>query len=298
MLSVYGIRHHGPGSAASLRNALEASPPDVLLIEGPPDADGLISFVTHAVMAPPVALLVYNPANLRQASFFPFAEFSPEWVAMKFALERGIPVRFMDLPMSQVFALRTSDVRETAEQRDDPFTEIAALAGYADPERWWESAFERHTRSSGETFDAVLELMRALRGSKTTPETRETELREAWMRQQIRAAQKATSGTVAVVCGAWHAPVLADTPNIKATTDAALLKGLKKVKTQATWTPWTFERLARQSGYGAGVLAPPGTAYCGNTQTIRMPCGCRWWPAPCVVAVWTSHPPTLSKLCA
>lgn len=256
MLSIYGIRHHGPGSAASLRSALEVSPPDVLLIEGPPDADGLISFATHAEMMPPVALLVYNPVNLRQASFFPFAEFSPEWVAITFALERGIPVQFMDLPMSYVFALRASDAREMAEHRNDPFAEIAALAGYADPERWWESAFERSTRTGGDTFSTVLELMNALRGSKTTPETRETQLREAWMRQQIRAAQKTTSGTVAVVCGAWHAPVLADTPNIKATTDAALLKGLKKVKTQATWTPWTFERLARQSGYGAGVLAP------------------------------------------
>ncbi|MCC6410770.1 MAG: hypothetical protein IT270_03875, partial [Saprospiraceae bacterium] len=241
MISIYGIRHHGPGSAASLRSALEASPPDVVLIEGPPDADGLIPFATHAGMTPPVALLVYNPANLRQASFFPFAEFSPEWVAMVFALERGIPVQFMDLPMSHVFALREGDVQETETHRDDPFTEIATLAGYADPERWWESAFERSTRSSGETFETVLELMRVLRGSKTTPESRETQLREAWMRQQIRAAQKTTSGTVAVVCGAWHAPVLADTPNIKATVDAALLKGLKKVKTQSTWTPWTFE---------------------------------------------------------
>ncbi len=256
MLFVYGIRHHGPGSAASLRRALEAAPPDVLLVEGPPDADDLISFAPHADMAPPVALLVYNPANLKQASFFPFAEFSPEWVAVIFALERGIPVRFMDLPMSHVFALRDGDMVERAGQRDDPFTQIAAMAGYEDPERWWESAFERNTLHSGDTFGTVLELMAALRGNKNAPESRETLLREAWMRQQIRAAQKATSGTVAVVCGAWHAPVLADTPHIKAATDAALLKGLKKVKTQSTWTPWTFERLARQSGYGAGVLAP------------------------------------------
>jgi hypothetical protein len=254
MLNVYGIRHHGPGSAAGLRAALEATPPAVVLVEGPPDADALLPFVLHAAMVPPVALLVYNPADLKQASFFPFAEFSPEWVAIRFALERGIPVRFMDLPMSHAFALRSADAEEGL--RDDPFSEIAALAGFSDPERWWEHMFEHGGRGGQTAFDMVLELMQALRSGKTTPESRETLLREAWMRQQIRTALKESGGTVAVVCGAWHAPVLADTPHRKAADDAALLKGLKKVKTQCTWTPWTFERLARRSGYAAGVLAP------------------------------------------
>jgi hypothetical protein len=36
---VLGIRHHGPGSARSLGAALAALAPDVVLIEGPPDAD-------------------------------------------------------------------------------------------------------------------------------------------------------------------------------------------------------------------------------------------------------------------
>ena len=39
---LYGIRHHGPGSARSLREALTGLEPDVVLIEGPPEADALI----------------------------------------------------------------------------------------------------------------------------------------------------------------------------------------------------------------------------------------------------------------
>jgi hypothetical protein len=35
-----------------------------------------------------------------------------------------------------------------------------------------------------------------------------------------------------------------------------LLKGLPKVKVQATWTPWTYGRLSLQSGYGAGIESP------------------------------------------
>src|SRR6185437_13199052 len=35
-----------------------------------------------------------------------------------------------------------------------------------------------------------------------------------------------------------------------------LLKSLSKVKTVATWIPWTYDRLAVVSGYGAGVHSP------------------------------------------
>ena len=34
---IFGIRHHGPGSARSLRAALEQLRPDAILVEGPPD---------------------------------------------------------------------------------------------------------------------------------------------------------------------------------------------------------------------------------------------------------------------
>jgi hypothetical protein len=38
--------------------------------------------------------------------------------------------------------------------------------------------------------------------------------------------------------------------------DAKLLKGLPRMKVEATWVPWTSGRLAASSGYGAGVNAP------------------------------------------
>ena len=38
--------------------------------------------------------------------------------------------------------------------------------------------------------------------------------------------------------------------------DAQLLRGLKRMKVEATWVPWTASRLAYASGYGAGVESP------------------------------------------
>jgi len=74
------------------------------------------------------------------------------------------------------------------------------------------------------------------------------------MRQTIRQAQKEGFDRIAVVCGAWHAPVLAQMP--KASADTATLKRMAKVKVQATWIPWTNRRLSYYSGYGAGIESP------------------------------------------
>jgi hypothetical protein len=60
---------------------------------------------------------------------------------------------------------------------------------------------------------------------------------------------------IAVVCGAWHVPALAE-PLPPATHDARVLKGLPKRKVACTWVPWTHGRLASASGYGAGVSSP------------------------------------------
>lgn len=81
-VEVYGVRHHGPGSARSLLTALEAYGPDAVLIEGPADADPLLAWAVAEGMAPPVALLAYAADDPGAAAFWPFAVFSPEWQAL------------------------------------------------------------------------------------------------------------------------------------------------------------------------------------------------------------------------
>jgi hypothetical protein len=130
---------------------------------------------------------------------------------------------------------------------------IARLAGYADSEQWWETHLE-HAPGNADTFAVVLDLMTALREELARPETEETLLREAFMRETLRATLGQGYARVAVVCGAWHAPVLQ--PELLKKEDKVRLKGLKKMPTETTWIPWTYERLSFSSGYGAGVLSP------------------------------------------
>jgi Family of unknown function (DUF5682) len=260
--TILGIRHHGPGSARAVAGALDALKPDRLLIEGPPDADDVIAFAAQSSMEPPVAILVYDAADPKNAVYYPFARFSPEWVAIRWALQNGVPIRFMDLPQSHRLATEPTEVDLKAEVEswvpgDDPIGMLARAAGYEDGERWWEHVVEHRRDQPVETFDAIAQAMTTLREDETTSRAPDEPRREAWMRKTIREELKAGAERLAVVCGAWHAPVLtAEKIKESKKNDDAILKGLEKVKTVATWVPWTYGRLTFASGYGAGVRSP------------------------------------------
>ena len=101
----FGIRHHGPGCARSLVRAFAAWQPDAVLVEGPPEADGLLPHLNDAALVPPVALLVHAVETPQQAVFYPFARFSPEWQALRWAAGAGVAARFIDLPRAHALAL-------------------------------------------------------------------------------------------------------------------------------------------------------------------------------------------------
>lgn len=248
-----GVRHHGPGSARAVRRALEAAGPRVVLIEGPPEADGLVPLAAEPDMRPPVALLAHVVDEPGKSAFWPFAEFSPEWVAVRWALEHEVPVRFIDLPAAHSLAMRGEDEEIAGEEdvRVDPLRVLAETAGYDDAERWWEDVVEHR---EGDAFAALGEAMGALRESFGDGGHGRDLVREAYMRLQVRSAQREFGEGVAVVCGAWHVPALREKTTVAA--DRALLKGLPKAKVDLTWVPWTYRRLARTSGYGAGIESP------------------------------------------
>jgi hypothetical protein len=277
-----GVRHHGPGSARAVRGALEAAKPEVVLIEGPPEADALIPLAAEKDMRPPVALLAHVVDEPGHSAFWPLAEFSPEWVAIRWALEHGVPARFIDLPATHTLAWGREEEKEAADEekgqgekgeretgvsdrsvvadvRIDPLAVLAETAGYDDPERWWEDVVE-HRGGAGSgadpfaPFTALEEAMGALREAYGVGGHDRDLVREAYMRLQMRAAQREFGEEVAVVCGAWHVPALRQKTTVAA--DRALLKGLPRAKADMTWVPWTHRRLSRVSGYGAGIDSP------------------------------------------
>ncbi len=102
-VTVLGIRHHGPGSARAVAAALAEINPDLILVEGPAEGDGALAYTGS--LTPPVALTVYAIDEPRDAAFWPLAEFSPEWQALRHGAAAGIPVRFIDLPFGNTLTL-------------------------------------------------------------------------------------------------------------------------------------------------------------------------------------------------
>ncbi|MDH6704501.1 hypothetical protein P3T27_001204 [Kitasatospora sp. MAA19] len=286
-VALLGIRHHGPGSARAVAAALEAWQPDAVLIEGPPEADGIVRLAAEKDLVPPVALLAHAVDDPAKAAFWPYAEFSPEWVAIRYGVERELPVRFIDLPAGYGFgpadaedsvdseepAEAVEPVEPVAEPVADPLALLAEAAGHDDPERWWEDVVEHRAPGADALapFAAVAEAMAALR-AEGLGESRRDRLREAYMRQQIRAARRAGHGRIAVVCGAFHVPALAAMPTVA--HDRALLAELpRKVRTDITWVPWTHRRLSQATGYGAGVQSPGWYHHLFTTEGDPVP---RW----------------------
>jgi len=291
-LHLLGIRHHGPGSAALLCEALDKLDPEAVLIEGSPEADSLIPYASLPGMKPPVALLSYVVDNPQLAVFFPFAEFSPEWQAIRWALSKGRPVRFIDWPVSVSLGqlaqtraetdseladkpLDTPEVDSNAPEQTsseqinleyepkDPLDLLAEAAGYIDGEAFWNTLIEQQAglhKDPLAVFAAVESALTAARAWQEakqflSPQRLKRELwREAHMRLNLRQALKEYEGTIVAVVGAWHLGGLRAETSIAA--DKALIKDLPRSKTATLWVPWTHSRLTMTSGYGAGIVSP------------------------------------------
>ena len=292
---LFGIRHHGPGCARSLLQALAALEPDCLLVEGPPDGQDLLELMKDAGLVPPVALLIYDPQDARDAVFYPFAEFSPEWQALRFGLTRNLPTRFFDLPICHQLGQQEASERSPDAQpaptagpdaaprpateasadappdqqtgaggeiadlvERDPFDWLGRAAGYSDGESWWNHLVEE--RGDGlHLFAAIREAMTLVREESSTGHwTAQRREREARREAHMRKLmrQAQKDGFTRIAVVCGAWHVPALVELPSVQSDNALLKSLPKRKVAATWVPWSYPHLSTASGYGAGISSP------------------------------------------
>jgi hypothetical protein len=262
--------------AFHLARFLDTVDPTAVLVEGPSDATETIVHLADRRTKPPVALLAFTQQRPVRSILFPLAEYSPEWVALTWALKKKRVARFIDLPaetfLGRTAAAEQAHVHDEGEAGEapapappptdtqaylaDPYGAIARLTGEPDHETWWEKNFE-HSTSEDAYRRAIFEFGAGLRSvDHEGPRRREeTLLREAFMRRAVRdtLAEGHDPARVVVVCGAYHAPVL--TAEEPAMTDAERA-ALPRVPTVLTLMPYSYYRLSAQSGYGAGNGAP------------------------------------------
>lgn len=276
---VFGVRHLSPMGAWQLREFLDRTRPEIVLIEGLDDATNLLADVTRKRARPPIAILAYTDTLPVLTLVYPLARYSPEYQAILWARENDAGVEFFDLPSDAFLGLQDVEVKrlermrreasESPQAGDEPrgprgvpeprqslYGRIAELAGERDYETYWERHFE-HNASPGSYQGAVVELGRALRALDDGEPywTAENLVREAHMRRRVEQtiARGYSPDRIAAVVGAFHAPVM--TGEFPAMTDDELAS-LPRRSASLTLMPYSYFRLSSQSGYGAGNLAP------------------------------------------
>ena len=267
------IRHHSPACALALSALLEEVRPAVVLIEGPAEYTALLPALQDPDTVPPVAVLSLVD---RTASYYPLAEFSPEWVALRWAGEHDAEAAFIDRapgphggPLDDGAggaAARTLQA-EYHLARSTALDALARRLGCRDHDEVWEQLFEDRgsadIRAWPDFFADTLawSALARLDAEREVLDADGTHAREAVMAAALRRRLKETAdgggGPLVVVTGAFHTPALLDA--LDAAPEAAWLPE-PEARTRPAPGSWLirydYARLDSLGGYGAGMPSP------------------------------------------
>ena len=162
----FPVRHHSPACAWHLERAIRQYRPELILIEGPENANSLIPILASPDTEAPVALYYSyrdDAGLLRMGAeqtgedapretascYYPFLDQSPELAALRLAEQLGIPARFMDLPYGEILAATRSGSGLRAEADTVSYTRSCYGIGCANrPGPGASRSFGRNTMSA------------------------------------------------------------------------------------------------------------------------------------------------------
>ncbi|MGW2986363.1 vWA domain-containing protein [Streptomyces goshikiensis] len=200
-----GVRHHSPALAAVVPALLDAAGAEVVCVELPADFQPWLEHLADPETVAPVALAGAGAEG--RLAFYPFADFSPELAAIRWARARGAEVVCCDLPLGDPGWTLPGGAGAPAPGRR-PFADALSASGSGrDGDDLWDRAVE--VLAPGCSPEAVrraaLGVGWGLRADAAVPAT--DLAREARMREVIAGAA-AGGRRVAAVIGAFHAPAL------------------------------------------------------------------------------------------
>ncbi|MFE9974430.1 DUF5682 family protein [Streptomyces hirsutus] len=291
-----GVRHHAPSLAAALPALLDAAAPDVLLVELPAEFQPWLGWLAHEETEAPVALAAVpadgpgpSSASERGPAFYPFADFSPELVALRWAARNGVPAVACDLPLAD---------RAWAGGRPDTPAPVPGADSAPMPGEGHGLSAALRSRLTGRDGDDLWDrLVEALAPGSTPEALRRAALLTGWALRYEAEARSGVHGTdlvreacmrghvaealasgrrPAVVVGAFHTPALLpsaagaaggpvpDAPDAPDASAAAPGPGPDGHVNGAAGTaactvslvPYTYPLLDSRSGYPAGIRDP------------------------------------------
>ena len=284
------VRHHSPACALAVGALVEEVRPAVVLVEGPEEYGRLLPALLDPRTRPPVAVLSLGTEG-GGAGFYPLAEFSPEWVALRTGARLGAEVAFVDRSWgARATGDRSGEVAGgvapddgTEGAGDDAFARtlqsernlahsrtIAAVAerlGCRDHDEVWDHLFEARTSERladwRELFDDVFAWagLARLDYEEEVLDADGSLAREALMSARIAEHRARVEGPVVVVTGAFHTLALVEAltgaPEGEAVLSRRPAGGYGPPTSADAWLiRYDHERLDGLRGYGAGMPSP------------------------------------------
>lgn len=269
----FPVRHHSPTASLLLEKLMREMKPAAVLIEGPSDFNDRISqlFLEHTL---PVAIYTYfRTEELQRSAFYPFCDYSPEWVAAQLGKKLGARVEFIDMPWREMAALTDAQhLYADGELRDNDFIpRVCKKLGLESFDELWDELIESQAALDiAEYMKRCHSLCYQMRHSQSHI-ARDDFVREKFMAERIRQCKETFKrGRILVVTGGFHSHALfeqvfgidsADNGDAKgeATGDADNTS-VEGVFNGGEWgialTPYSYQRLDALTGYNAGMPSP------------------------------------------
>ena len=253
-MKTFGIRHFSPAGAYFVRQFLDKIKPDLVLIEGPADFDFLMDDIVSKKLVPPFAIMAYTKEAPIDTILYPFAEYSPEYQAILWARENNKECRFFDLESDIMLGFERTD--DDTKDEETISKEPEKNKSDVDIEGFWERNLEQ-----SENMDAY-RAGSALFGESLRKDTRSDDksfardiIRESFMKRKINEYIKKGFDLekIVAITGAFHTSAI---ESLEGAMSDKEYKELVRRESNITLMPYSYYRLSKRTGYGAGNAAP------------------------------------------
>ena len=268
------VRHHSPACALALQALIREVRPAAVLVEGPDDFDALVPLLLDPATRPPVAILAQSRhgAGAVRSVFYPFCDYSPEWVALHEGHAAGARLAFIDRPGDSTGSTgSTQDADHDSAEMRSLMTErylahsvyvkaLAARSGCRDQDELWDHLFELRDGDAlrdWRTLFADVFAYCAMARLDYEPAVLEADAslpRERHMARHVRAWRRKVDGPIVVVTGGFHTSAI-----LELLDDSAPMPGAPALPaaTDGAWLiRYSFDQLDALNGYAAGMPSP------------------------------------------
>lgn len=265
----FPIRHHSPACSFHLKKIIENYKPETILIEGPSDCNFLMEYMIEEDTIPPFCIYssYIDKSGEKCRSYYPFLDYSPEFVAIKKSNELKINCSFIDMPFGYIIENSENNINKKLisiyDKDNNKFNvndytlELIKKSGVRSFAELWERDFEIKgiLKESVDFIKSVYALGYYMRLIEN--EDIETKNREYFMAKNIKDSLNKFK-KILIITGSFHVDGIIDKLKNFENIEKEFNK-LKKYNTQNSSNyliPYSFEEADQRKGYIAGIEYP------------------------------------------